>query len=71
MAREITSITHSDDPISDLHAEVHESLRILRNIQDLMTELGPLVEAWRRTGGGSVGMLRARKAFRDGGTGRK
>lgn len=54
------------DGLSDLHAEVHESLRILRELRDLLQEFRPLIDAYRQTGGGSIGLVRARRALRNG-----
>lgn len=64
------AITGRDDAITeaiaDLHAETHESLRILREIHALLTEFRPLIDAWRASGNGSLGLARLRKAARGG-----
>lgn len=64
----------NSDSYADLHAEVHESLRILRALEpvlpllaDALPDLQRLLEVWRGTAGGNVGILRARKALRNGG----
>lgn len=63
------------EPVPDgdpLHTEIHECLRILRRLEGLgelvdeLDTLRPLLAAWKRTNGGTVGVLRARKALRNG-----
>ena len=62
------------DGIADLHAEIHESLRILRALEPvlpLLTEALPDLQralmAFRGTNGGSIGVLRAGRKLRNGG----
>lgn len=59
-----------------LHSEIHECLRILRRLEPLLGPLDelvkelpalrPLLDAWKRTNGGTVGMLGMRRAMRNG-----
>ena len=53
--------------VDALHIECCESLRILRAMQSLLEEFRPLINAYRQTGGGSMGLMKARKALRSGG----
>jgi hypothetical protein len=52
--------------LEHLLADVHDLLRLVTKHDGLLEEFRPMIEAWRRTGGGTMGLVRARKAMRNG-----
>jgi hypothetical protein len=54
------------DLLAHLYEDVHEVLRRLAEWDEMITELRPLLDAWRRTNGGTMGLVKARKAARRG-----
>lgn len=51
------------DLLAHILADVHE---ILRRLSEFEAEARPLLDAYKRTNGGTIGLLKARKAARGG-----
>ena len=45
-------------------ADLHDLQTIVHGWDDLLKEFGPMLEAWRRTNGGTMGLARARRTMR-------
>jgi hypothetical protein len=67
---EIGEITQRNQDVpgllEHLTADVHVLLGLVTSHDELLKEFGPMIEAWRRTNGGTMGLVRARKAARGG-----
>jgi hypothetical protein len=60
-----TEITQSNrDALSDLHSEVHESLRLLRKLDALLTQFEPVIAQFTSPVAAGSALRRARKAGR-------
>ena len=52
--------------LAHILTDLHEALKKLHEWDALLAEFKPMLEAWKRTNGGTIGLLRARKAGRNG-----